>query len=182
MHPSMERARRLSHYMQWFLVLIGALVIAATVYISVLALSEPGWIENIFAEKYAGGREVSLSGNQALFLIILTLAQVTIFCVALFALWRAFGTIARNEAINRETALWIRCSGIGFAATAVLMLLSHPLNSIIGSLGAAPGQKFLSVQIGTPELMTFLVSSVLIVFGHVIMLAAEISDDNNLIV
>ena len=182
MHPSMERARRLSHYMQCFLVLIGVLVIAATIYIAVLALTEPGWIETIFSKEYAGGREVYLSGNQALLLFILTLAQVTIFCVALFAMWRAFGTIARNEAINRGTALWIRRAGMGFAATAVLMLLSHTLNSIIGSLGAAPGQKFLSVQIGTPELMTFLVSSVLIVFGHVIMLAAEISDDNKLIV
>ena len=182
MHPSMERARRLSRYMQWFLLLVGVLVIAATIYIAVLALTEPGWIETIFSNKYAGGRKVYLSGNQALLMFILTLAQVTIFCVALFALWHAFGTVARNEAINRETALWIRRSGMGFTATAVLMLLSHPLNSIIGSLGAAPGQKFLSVQIGTPELMTFLVSSVLIVFGHIIVLAADISDDNKLIV
>jgi hypothetical protein len=105
-----------------------------------------------------------------------------LFCSALFSLWRAFGTIVRNEAINSQTAVWIRHAGIYFAATSLVMVLSHPIYTAIASLGGEAGQQFLSVEFATPELMTFLVSSILIVLGHVFLLAAEISDDNRLTV
>jgi Protein of unknown function (DUF2975) len=119
---------------------------------------------------------------QRIGLLLLLVLQIAVLFVALHALWKMFGLIASGEALSQATASWMRRAGLCFAASAALMIVLRPLHMLLATISAPPGQRMVSVGFGTPELLAFLLAAVLMVLGHVQMLAAEISDDNRQIV
>jgi hypothetical protein len=182
MHPSLQKAKRLSRFMKGTLLAIGVVLAGIAVYLVARTLTEPAWIAAEFNSRNGILASNSMTGLQTAGLVALSLIQVGLLLVATYALWRTFGTIASSEGISIDTALWIRRSGFAFAATSLAMVLSIPLGTAIGSWGQAPGQRFISVSFNAPQLLSFLLAAVLIVIGHVLALAADISDDNRQIV
>jgi Protein of unknown function (DUF2975) len=182
MHPSFERAKQLSRRMQLALVATAVIVVCVAAYAAFWALVDLDWLGAVFREKYGAFGPVTLSMGQAIALVLLFLIQIGLFLIALHALWQAFGSIAKNEGISLETARWIRRAGLAFAATSIAMFLSCPLNSLIGSVGAGPGRRFVNVSFDSQQLLTFLLAAVLIILGHILALAADIADDNRQIV
>ena len=118
----------------------------------------------------------------AVAVVAFMLCQATTFGLALYALWRAFGEIAGRDHVDHVAALWMSRAGKAFLATSVLMILSRPALSAIISLDAPPGQRFLSLGIGTSELMALLVSAVLTLVARIMTVAAELAEDNRQIV
>jgi hypothetical protein len=182
MHPSFERAKLLSSRMQKALAAIAIVVVCIAAYAAFWALIDVDWLSTVFRDRYGAFGPVTLSVGQAVALVFLFLFQVGLFLTALYDLWRALGTIGGSEGISFQTALWIRRAGFAFAATSTAMFLSYPLNSLIGSIGAGPGRGFVNVSVDSQQLLTFLLAAVLIILGHILALAADISDDNRLIV
>jgi hypothetical protein len=182
MHTSFEHAKTLSRRMQIALAAIAAIVACIGAYVALWALIDIDWLGTIFREKYGTFGAITLSMGQAFALVLLFLFQIGLFLIALYALWQAFGSIAKCDGINLQTALWIRRAGFAFAATSFAMVLSNPLNSLIGSVGAMPGRRFISVGFDSQQMLTFVLAGVLIILGHILALAADISDDNRQIV
>jgi Protein of unknown function (DUF2975) len=182
MHPSLARAKQLSSLMQKFLVLAAVVTIAAAAYVAVKAATDGGWVSQVLFYRLGLADALPVSGAQAFGLIVLFCIQIAVFLAALHALWHLFGLIAASEGINMDIARWLRRAGIFFAVSSALMVAFQPLYSVIGTLGAEPGRRVVSVGFGSDELMAFLMAAVLIVLGHVMMLAADISDDNRQIV
>lgn len=182
MHSTLERAKRLSLLMQRALLVIGVAIAAMALWFSVRAAGDPAWVNALLKGKYGAFGPDVLSSGQVIGLIAVFLLQVGLLLLALRALWQAFGLIASNEGISVQTARWIRMSGIWFGAATLMMILSHPLNSLIASIGAGAGRQFLSISLESQHLLAFLLSAVLLVFGHVLALAADIADDNRQIV
>jgi Protein of unknown function (DUF2975) len=182
MHPSLQQAKRLSRLMKGALLVIGLVLAGIAVYLVARTLIEPAWITTDFKSRNGELAYGSMSGLQTAGLLALSLMQIVLLLGAVYALWRTFGTIASSEGININTALWIRRSGLAFAATSLAMVLSVPVGTAIGSWGQAPGQRFVSISFDAPQLLAFLLAAVLIILGHVLALAADIAEDNRQIV
>jgi hypothetical protein len=182
MNSSYERAQQLSRRMQTALAAIALIVVCAAAYAAIRAMTDTEWLGAVFREKYGNHGPVALSKTQAFGLVLLFLAQVGLLLAALHALWRALGTIAASDHISLDTALWIRRAGFAFAVTCAAMVLSNPLNSLIGSIGAMPGRRFISIAFDSQQMLTFLLAAVLIILGHILVLAADLADDNRRIV
>jgi hypothetical protein len=182
MHPSLKSAKRLSGLMQKLLLLAAGITVATAAYVVVKAATDNAWVSQLLANRLALTNTPPVSGVQAFGLALLFIVQVAVFLAALHALSRLFGSIASSEGITLDMARWLRRAGIFFAVSSGLMVGFQPLYSVIGTLSAGPGKRMLTVGLGTDELLAFLMAAVLIVLGHVMMLAAEISDDNRQIV
>ncbi len=182
MHQSLIRAKQLSRHMQHALLLIGIIIIGITAWVVGHAISDPSWVNALLKSQYGNLGPDSLSLGRTLSLVFLFVIQIAVLLIALRALWHAFGAIAAGDGISLETAQWIRRSGFWFGVVTLIMILSHPLNSIIASIGAGDGHQFINISFESQHLLTFLLSSVLLVLGHVLVLAADIADDNRQIV
>jgi hypothetical protein len=182
MHPSLKSAKRLSSLMQKLLLLAAGITVATAAYVVVKAATDNAWVSQLLANRLALTNTPPVSGVQAFGLALLFIVQVAVFLAALHALSRLFGSIASSEGITLDMARWLRRAGIFFAVSSGLMVGFQPLYSVIATLSAGPGKRMLTVGLGTDELLAFLMAAVLIVLGHVMMLAAEISDDNRQIV
>ena len=181
MHPSLERAIRLSQLMQYALLALGAVIAASALFVIVKSAFDRPWLEAIIAARYDMLGAAQISAWQLVLLGLVFLAQIALTLLALRALWKAFGSIA-GEGICPNTALWIRKSGMLFAFLTLANVLSHPLNSFFVSINALPGHRLLSVAFGSEEILSFLMAAVLIVLGHVLMLAADIDEDHRQII
>jgi hypothetical protein len=178
MQTPRERARMLSRRMEVLIsALMGAVVLLA-LYCLWLGWTEPEWVGEFAIRQFQPAETVNLSGSTMILLMVIVMLQTASILWALQALRRAFREIALHDAISIEAARWMRQSGVAFLVTAITMLLSKPLVSLILSLDMPAGHRFLAVTIGTPELLAAMVSGILIVFGHLIAVAAEIEDDN----
>jgi hypothetical protein len=182
MHQSLIRAKQLSRHMQHALMLTGIIIIGITIWVAGYAISDPSWVNALLKSKYGNFGPDTLSLGQTLSLVSLFIVQIVLLLVALQALWRAFGAIALSDGISLETAQWLRRSGFWFGIATITMILSHPLNSIIASIGAGAGHQFINVSFESQYLLTFLLSAVLLVLGHVLVLAADIAEDNRQII
>ncbi len=182
MHPSFERAKRLSRIMQHTLMIMGAGVGGISLWLAIKAASDPAWVVQVFKENYQGLGADTFSNGQVFGFIAVFLIQIGALLYALYALREAFGSIVKSEGITLGTAQWIRRSGFWFGVATLIMILSNPLNSLIGSIGAREGRGLVTIGFESQHLLAFLLSAVLLILGHVLALAADIADDNKQII
>jgi hypothetical protein len=182
MQSSLERAKRLSALMRNVLAVLGVLVAAVGLYGVASVVSDGPWLKSWLTEQTGIEGGFGSGSGQRFAIAAFLIVQVAVFMAALHALRKMFGAIAAAEALSQQTAALMRRAGVLFATLAALMVLAHPLNSLLATLNAPAGQRMVSIAVGTPELLALLLSAVLIVLGHIQMLAAEISDDNRQIV
>ncbi len=179
---SLDRAKRLSRMMQHAILIIGGGISVLALWFAIKAAGDPVWVKSVFKDKYGALGAQTFSSGQVVGLITLFVVQIALLLVALHALWQAFGSIVKSEGITLGTAQWIRQAGFWFGMTTLALVFSHPLNSLIGSIGAEEGNRFVSIGFESQHLLTFLLSAVLLILGHVLALAADIADDNRQII
>lgn len=173
-----EHARRLSRRLE---LLITAIVVVILMVVGIglaWALAQPDTAGSFAAQQYGFPTPGQSSTIAAFLLVGVFLAQTAPMIAGLLSLRMAFREIARHETIGAGAARWLRRSGIAFFVNALVMLLSRPLVSLILSIDMPSGQRFISIGFGTPELLTLLVSGVLVMFGHLMTVAARIEDEN----
>lgn len=173
-----ERVRLLGRRLQWLVTAMLAIVAAVGVGGLWQVLTDPAGIAPFAAQQYGFATPPSTSGLAVALLLAIFVLQAVPVVAALAALRRAFAQIAGGEMIGAEAARWLRRAGWAFTANAAVMLASKPLVSLALSIDMPPGQRFLSIGVGTPELLALLVSGVLVMFGHLMTVATEIQDEN----
>ena len=182
MQTSVERVRMWAQLARTVIALSAIVFSGFIAWAGFEAWRDPAWVGGWVEATYPEVRGLKFSSFQGSLLAIVYLPQIVSFLWAAFGTWRAFGLIAARDGLSFEASIWLRRAGIGFAFTALAMLLSHPLISAIASLGLPEGHKFITISVGTPELMTLLVSFMMFVLAHVMTLAIDIDRDNKLIV
>lgn len=178
MKAARERTRLLSRRMEMLISALMGAVLILVLYGLWATWSEPAWIGTFVLDRLALPQPAQLSGSTTTLLAAAFLLQAGLLLWALQTLRRAFREIALHDVVGIESARLMRLSGVAFLANAVAMVFAPPLVSLIVSLEMPVGRRFLAISIGTPELLAIMVSGILIVFGHLIAVAAEIDDDN----
>ncbi|PLP60120.1 hypothetical protein CYK37_08125 [Mesorhizobium loti] len=173
-----ERARRLSRRLEFLITAIVVVILGLVGIGLAWAFAQPDKLGSFAAQQYGFAAPAQSSAIAALLLVVVFLVQTAPMIAGLLSLRLAFRDIAQRETIGAGAARWLRRSGIAFFVNALVMLLSRPVVSLILSIDMPPGQRFLSIGFGTPELLTLLVSGVLVMFGHLMTVAAEIEDEN----
>jgi hypothetical protein len=181
MTQPLEQAKRLSQLMRYAVLALGLIVGAAALGALVKSAMDSAFVPGLLQTRFGAFAPASVSGLQLILFTALLLLQTAPLLMALWFLWRVFGAIASSGGVDAATALLVRGTGLWFGAAALVMLVSTPLTSLIASIGALPGQRFLSVGFETQHLLAILLSAVLIMLGHVLALAADIAHDNRLI-
>jgi hypothetical protein len=182
MAETADRAKRLSRLLQHAVLALGVIAGAAALWAIVFAVFDPEFLPVALKTKFGAFAPLSVSGVQVLLFDLFVALQTLPLLLALASLRRAFGEIARTGGLDRTTALHVRSAGLRFGVTAVILVLATPLLSLIASVGASPGQRFLSIGFETQHLLAVLLSAVLVTLGHVLALAADIADDNRQII
>ncbi len=182
MTDAVERAKSMSRLLQRAVLALGVIVAAVSLWAAVFAVLDPAFLPAALKTKFGAFAPPSVSGLQVFLFDLFVALQTIPLLLALVSLGRVFAEISRTGGVNQTTALHVRSAGIRFAFTALILVLASPLMSLIASIGAQPGQRFLSVGFETQHLLAVLLSAVLITLGHVLSLAAEIADDNRQIV
>ncbi len=182
MTSTVERAKNMSRFLQRAVLALGVIVTGVSLWAVAFSVLDPAFLPTALKTKFGALAPLSVSGIQVLLFVLFIVLQTIPLLLALVSLNRAFAEISRTGGVNQTTALHVRSAGIRFALTALILVLATPLLSLIASIGGLPGQRFLSVGFETQHLLAILLSAVLIMLGHVLALAADIADDNRLIV
>ncbi|MBA8907089.1 hypothetical protein [Aminobacter ciceronei] len=178
METARERARLLSRRMEKLILVLMAILGLFVLYGLVLAWSDPTWIGTFVIERLALPKPPQFSTSTMLLLAAAFLAQAGLLGWALQTLRAAFREIGLHDIVGAESARLMRLSGVAFLTNAIAMALAPPLVSLIVSLDMPAGQRFLAISFGTHELLALILSGILIVFGHLLAVAAEVDDDN----
>ena len=178
MKAARERARLLGRRMEMLITVLIGVVALFVAYGLWVTLSDPDWIGSFVIDKLALPKPAQLSASTIMLLAMAFLVQAGMLIWALQTLRRAFHEIALHDIVSTESARLMRLSGIAFLANAIAMVLAPPLVSLIVSIDMPAGHRFLAISISTAELLAAMVSGILIVFGHLLAVAAEVDDDN----
>lgn len=176
-----ERARRLSKRMVSAIYVTMVLIAAAFAIVAALAIADPHWLAQLLAAGF-GGRVLPFNRFGAVLVLLAYAVQGSILLYALDCLRRAFSAMAQSDQIAEEGGGRLGAAGAAFALNSLIMVLLPAVISLLYSAGAPKGQHFVTVQIGTAELLSLLLSAVLIVTGRLMVLAAAIDDENRQIV
>jgi hypothetical protein len=177
-----QHARLLSRRMELLIhVLMGA-VLLFVAYGLWVAWSDPEWTGRFIVDRLALPVTAQPSETTVQLLIVAFLVQAGLVLWALHVLQKAFHEIALHDIVSTESARLMRLSGTAFILNATAMVLAPPLVSLIVSLDLPAGNRFLAISFGTSELLALIVSGTLIVFGHLLAVAAEVDDDNRRII
>lgn len=136
------------------------------------------WIGMFVTDRLGLPKPEHFSASTTLLLSTAFLVQAGLLIWALQTLRQAFHEIALHDIVGTESARLMRLSGVAFLANAVAMVLAPPLVSLIVSLDMPAGHRFMAITVSTAELLAVMVSGILIVFGHLLAVAAEVDDDN----
>ncbi len=175
------QARRLSGRMVIAITAIMVLVGLTVAAVALFAVSDSQWLAGLLAEKF-GGRRLPLGRTGAVFIVATIVLQAAIFFYALNALRQAFAIMSRSDLADGGAGRNLGIAGIAFLINTAVMMIMPPVTSLIYSAGAPKGSGFVTVQFGTGELLSLLLSAILIVTGRLMALAAEIDDENRQIV
>ncbi|MCB1382267.1 MAG: hypothetical protein KDJ73_04925 [Notoacmeibacter sp.] len=170
-------SRRMSRATLFLMVLVAILLAA----VGLAAIIAPGEIGKIMAERF-GGRVIETGRTASVLIALVTAIQGALFLWALDKLRRAFASFSGEAVLNSRSAVLLSHAGLLFAANAVAMIIAQPLLSAIYSAGAPAGQGFITIRIGTGELLSLLLSGILFVTGHLMALAAEVDGEMRQIV
>ncbi|HHZ07998.1 MAG TPA: hypothetical protein GX405_04370 [Rhizobiales bacterium] len=182
MTEARERARVLGRRMEMMIyALIGALVLFVACGLWV-AWSDPGWTGQFILDRLGLPKSARLSEPTVRLLAVAFALQAALMLWGLHVLRRAFHEIALNDIVGARSARLMRLSGTVFLLNAAAMVLAPPLVSLLISIDLPAGQRFLAISFSTAELLALVVSGTLIVFGHLLAVAAEVDDDNRHII
>lgn len=178
MKAARERARLLGRRMELLIATLIGVVALVVAYGLWVTWSNPDWIGRFVIDELALPKPERLSASTITLLAAAFLVQAGLLIWALQTLRLAFREIALHDIVSTESARLMRLSGVAFLANTLAMVLAPPVVSLIVSLDMPAGQRFLAISVSTAELLALMVSGILIVFGHLLAVAAEIDDDN----
>ncbi|QDZ01716.1 DUF2975 domain-containing protein [Nitratireductor mangrovi] len=182
MTTEFDRARRLSSRMRHVTALFATAVLLAAGGLLIVASVDAPTFRNILEDSFAEGHRIALTPASTTVTLVLLAIQLAILMSAFYCLWRMFGAFASDEPLTADAANWMHRAGVAFLATAATSVLMR--TAVVSALTFAnpPGERALSVSLGSPDLLAFLMAGVLLITGRIIAGAAEIREDHRAIV
>lgn len=120
----------------------------------------------------------SVTAGQWYGLWLLTALYLALGLGGLYFLRRAFANFAKGELFNRNNSRDLRLFSIFLFAQAVAKPLHFALASILLSWNHPPGQKMLSISLGSGEIKIIALAMILWVMSDLLVKASRLEDEN----
>lgn len=175
-------SQRLKTLCIWMARAAGLLAIGMMVTAAVMWL-HPDYAVDIARENGATrGGPLALTLQARLVSGVVLCAHLGLLCWALWTAKGLFENFARGDVLDARTGRDLRTIGGLVAAYALLTPLKGSLITVAVTMGNPPGQRLLSIGLGSNELILGVLGALILVLGHVMAEAARIADDNRQIV
>lgn len=178
MTDSFVRAKTLSRRLGRALAFVLAILALVFLWLAADAFSGAVHLSALVSRAYDPPTPFAASPLQAALLLIVAAIQFSLVAGALQSLRRTFMVIAAAVSLPPLAAAHARRSGLTFLAAGIAMILAHPLNALVMSIDAPPGSRFIALSASTGEMLALVASGALIVFAHVMAVAAAIDAEN----
>ncbi|WP_067283863.1 DUF2975 domain-containing protein [Mitsuaria sp. 7] len=110
--------------------------------------------------------------------LAVNLPQALLTLFALLCLWRLFGAYLRGEVFTDGATRHLRRLGQSVTAMALVMPLTDTVTILALTLGNPPGQRMLSVHLGSQHYVVLLLGLVLIAMAMVMREAQRMAQEN----
>ncbi|MEQ9814765.1 MAG: hypothetical protein RLO50_18455 [Azospirillaceae bacterium] len=171
------RLRRLSRRMRQAVILVGLLIALGIAGFLSLAIVDPATFEAGVARGLAAGVPLAPTPWAIAVTVLLMAVQAGVLLTALWCTSRMFGALTEAEPLSETAARWMTRASLAFLATAVTPVVLHPLTVLALTMANPPGQRALSISLGSADLLALLVAGIMFMTGRVLAVAAEIRAD-----
>lgn len=173
-----DRIRLYGRLMQIGVLLLGAIVAIAMVYVAWLAAFDRPKLDDVLSGYLTNGTpRLTFSPAALAALALIALANLAITWTGLDAVWRIGEAFARGEVFVPVAARSLRRLGGALLAGAASTLLSRTA-SIALATTLPDGGNLLVVGFGSSEAFLLIAGLMMLVLGHVLLLAIEIDREN----
>jgi len=176
------RLRRLSRRMRHAVTAAALLIAAGVAGFLSLALLDPATFHAGLARGLSAGVPVTTTALATGLVVLLIAVQAAVLLAALWCTRRMFGALTAEEPLSEAAARWMTRASLAFLATAITSLVAHPLVVLALTMANPPGQRALSLAVGSADLLALLVAGIMFMTGRVLSLAAVIRADQRAIV
>lgn len=172
------RIRLCGRLMQLMTLVIAAIVAVAAFYVCWVASADPGGLDRLLSGYLVEGRMQLAFGPSALgALALIALANLGIMAAGFYCVWRIGDVFARGDVFALDCGRWLRRLGVVSLAGAISTVISRTL-SIALATTVPDGGQLLVIGVGTNEAFLLLAALMLLVLGHVMVLATAIDAEN----
>lgn len=169
--------RRLGRTMQ-IVLLVGSFPIPlALVWVITRILKDPFAFEGLMRDVVDLAGPLTFTPAAALVTVLMISAQIVLLVAALYCVWRMFGAFAGEEPLALEAATWMKRASIAFLAMALGGIVIRAAIVVALTYGNPPGQQAVAIGIGSSELLTLLIASIMYMLGRVMAVAAAVRAD-----
>ena len=173
---NLNKLRSLSAAMAWASAGVIVVLAAAGLYKSFVWLSDPAAIAADYPGVIADTALLSYSMRIAGIAIAWVSIGLMIYVAA--ALWRMFRLFAAGRVLDREPAVWLRRTGTALVALAICRIFADTATILILTLANPEGQRQLAIGLGGDQLFPLFTAGILFAIGHVLVLGADVEDEN----
>lgn len=124
----------------------------------------------------------AISQFQRLAGLVITLLTLAVILFILWALHGLLWEVSIGRLLSRRSAKAIQRLSIGTAVYATVIIATHAAMSGILTLNAGEGQRVVQLTLSSETVILYVVSAILLVLSIVVEHAAEVQEDNAMIV
>ena len=160
--------------------LIDGLLVLASAFVALCllwGLSDPHAVAELLRAQDATYR-AGMADWQARSLVALLVLQTGLWGAALFALRGVFQGMQQDPPFPARAVLGARHAFRWMLAGFLFSLLTMPLAAVLGSLHMPPGQRVLSIELGSGHALTLVVLTLTAIMSRAFALAAELWQDH----
>jgi len=158
------------------LVVLGALALAA---VPIWLWSSPQWVHaDAMSAMGMAGQPVTIDRRAMWLNAVVGLPALATGFFLLWQLWRLFTEYANGRVFSRRALRHLRRLALGVVALGVLAPLTRTASILVLTLGNAPGQRQLLVNISSDDYMRVLFGAVLLAIATVMAEAVRVAEDH----
>lgn len=173
-----DRIRLCGRLMKLAVAAIAALIFGGTIYLAISLAAGSAEIDGLLSNYLTGGQVQLAFGPAALTLLgLVALANLAIAATGLYAVWRIGDGFARSDVFSDSCGRWLRRLGATLLVGAVSTVFSRTI--AIGVAMTVPDDgHMLVIGFGSNEAFLVLAGLMMLVLGHVMVLASAIDAEN----
>lgn len=162
--------------------LVQALTAAGALFLLVLPplfWARAEWVAQLGPTMAAiGAHPVHVGGAARAWGAVVSAPLVGLGLFALWQLWRLFGEYAQGRALARPALRHLRRFAWSVLAAALLQPLAKAALSVVLTVGNPPGQRLLSLSLGSSDYLALLLGAVLLAVAQVMHQAVLAAEEN----
>lgn len=170
----LQRIRWIAHCVRGMALLAMAVVIG----FHAVFWTNAAWVEGAVRKDLAqsGILQLDAASRAWAFAVNLPMALLTLFALA--TLWRLFGGYLRGAVFTEASSQHLRRIGQAVTGMALVMPLTDTATILALTMGNPPGQRMLSLNVGTQHYVVLLVGLVLTAVAMVMREAQRMAQEN----